>query len=177
MQWSHDWYHQHHIMPVLMTSYDHKSHVTASVDCLHLTNKMVTLVSQDVNTSANGITWPKKSCCTLFNCLDLAYAVVPLTMLQASDAASTYGIIWPKSYVKPCFYLLNLINKTVLLLPLVVSCDADAGANAVIWPVTNKFVPHFHHLVITNAMVLLMTPLALHGTNQCQHQQPCCTSL
>ena len=63
----HQWYHIMP-MPVAIVSWGKKSHVTSNFDCLDLRNVMETLrmltALCDVNTSANGMTWPEKSCYT-----------------------------------------------------------------------------------------------------------------
>ena len=66
------WHQWHHLMlkSVAGVSHDQKSHVTSNFDCLDLRNVMEMLrmltASCDTNSSANGITWPEKLCCTSF---------------------------------------------------------------------------------------------------------------
>ena len=84
--------------------------------------------------NANGITWPKKSCCILFIYHpELTPAVVSLTMPSASHAAnaSTQCSTRPKSHLVPHFNYLDLTNEVVPLMILLASPDDDAGANGI----------------------------------------------
>ena len=82
MEWCHWEYHQHHVMPlpVSMVSYDQKHHVAPHFlsfwpkECSGMTWFHISLgsswcnarTSYNANASTNGITWPKKSCFSLF---------------------------------------------------------------------------------------------------------------
>ena len=66
----HWWCYWYHVMLMPMASHDHKSHVAPHFNHLDLRNVMMSLMTQsaslDATVSVNGITWPKRSYCTLF---------------------------------------------------------------------------------------------------------------
>ena len=98
----------HHFicLDVTMPWCHNQSHITLSVNCLHLATKMVPLmmplVSQKADISANDFTWWKMLCCTSFR-------------LSQSSECNTISLTWcqcqrcnlTKSNVTPCFDILT----------------------------------------------------------------------
>ena len=70
------------------------------------------LVSHNVDADASGITWPKRSCSSPFDHLDLTDGMVPLmTLLETCDSdISINGFPWPKELCCTSFYL-SWLNK------------------------------------------------------------------
>ena len=111
-----------------------KSHFALQFSHLDLRIAMVPLMtplaSCDTDANTNGITWPKKAFCTLFQWCQL------MMLLAAYDThVSASGIKIPKSHVALHFICLNLQNAKVPLTALLASYDARTSTIGVTWPI------------------------------------------
>ena len=127
------WY---HVLLMPMELHDQKSHIVPHFNHLDVRDAMMPLMvpsgSPDANASANGITWPKRSCCTSFHHLDLGNVIVPEASCDAY--ASANDITWQRKSCYTSFQLSGQRNSVVLLTMLSASHDARAGASGVIIP-------------------------------------------
>ena len=82
------------------------------------------------------VSMTKKSCCTSFQSSShKEYSGAIFIPLVSHDPdASTSGTTWQKSHVAPHHSYLNVLNATVLLMMLLVSCDTDVSANCIKLP-------------------------------------------
>ena len=117
---------------------------------------MMPLALSDADDGSNGMIWPKKSCSTLFHCLDQKNAMVSLMVLLAScdTSVSASGVTWyqpqckwhsmiltlvpvvshdEKGHFAIHFNYLELRNAVMPLTMLFVLYDADASAGGVTW--------------------------------------------
>ena len=96
--------------------------------------------------------WPKRSCCTSCDHLQITNAVMPLTvpstsydyleltnaivllMMPSVSCDANTVIMWPKGHVAPRFKHLELINKKVSLRMSSTSGDSNISANSILRP-------------------------------------------
>ena len=151
------------MMPMLvpMASHGQKSHVVPHFDYLDLRNAIVPLTMPSVYhaASANGITWPIKSCCTSFwlswskecNCCHWWYHQHSGTNTGVSGV-----ILQEKSCYSSCLFLPEEYNGVT----------NDSSGSGITWP-KGHFVPHFDYLDLRNAILLLMTLWGSCDTDAC----------
>ena len=174
MQWCHRCHHCHYVTPISVpvASCDPKSHVASNLEYLGLSNVVVPLmmlsVSCDGNTDANGVTWPRKTCCTSFWLSSLRNAIVHLVMPSAAHDVSANGVTWSfctsfwSSWPKECNgaiedvnYICSLHWHHVIPMPVPVASHAQKSHDA----------SHFSCLDLRNVMVPLLILSASGGTN------------
>ena len=85
-----------------------------------------------MDASSSGIMWPKTSCSSHFNCLDLRNVMAPLTTLLAScdTDSNANGVRGQESDVSH-FNCPQLRNAMVQLMKLLVSHKTDANTNGI----------------------------------------------
>ena len=98
---------------------------------------MILLASCDSDGSTNGVTWPKKTCCTFFDHLYVMDAMVPFMMLLASFDGDT-NIMWCWCQHQWCHMTknvnLHLIWCKGSIECLLVTHEADVDTNGMTWP-------------------------------------------
>ena len=165
IMWHHSQWHHMLPMPVANVSHDHKSHITSNFDYLDLRNVIVTLriltALCDGNTSANGMSWQEKPCCTSF----LSYWPKECRMPVASSDSHwhQWHYLTKRSFAPP-FYHLDTKNVMVLLTMSSASYAADASANGAMWPKCHVAL-HFDHLDLSSAVVPLTMLFASHDAD------------
>ena len=95
------------------------------------------LSSHDGDAGVKGITWPKTSCSSPFDYLNLKSGMVSLmTMLAWCDTyTSANGITWPKELCcTTCYYLDWRIAVLPLMIPL---ASHDVDTNGITWVKTD----------------------------------------
>ena len=129
--WQHCW---DHMVPAVvpMVPLTRKVMLHFILNAVDLRNGMVPLMtplpSHDTDANTNGITWPKRPCCTIEGAVGNIWH------------ASASGITWPKSYFGPHFNHLALRITVVPLTTLKASHDGKAGFDGVMWTNNSCFM-------------------------------------